>query len=80
MERGKQQSSIVLTIKGTMYTCKRLEHGENHNKSLEECRALDVQQPTIYGSRNTVKILLPNQIRPLLTTMYYRNLCLCNLM
>jgi len=49
-----------------MYTCKRLEHGENHNKSLEECTTLDVQQPTTYDSRKTVKILLPNQTRPLL--------------
>jgi hypothetical protein len=33
-----------------MYTCKRLVHGENHYKSLEECTALDVQQSTIYDS------------------------------
>jgi len=32
-----------------------LEHGENHNKSLEECTALDVQQPTIYDSGKTDK-------------------------
>ena len=47
---------------------------------MEECTVLDVQQPMTYNSRQTAKILLPNHTRPLLNTMCYRNLCLCDLM
>lgn len=70
MEKESNNHTIVLTIKGGMYTCKRLKHGENHNKSVGECTALDVQQPMIYDSRKTVKILLPNETRPLLKSIF----------
>jgi hypothetical protein len=80
IERASNNHTIVLTIKRRMYTCKKLKHGENHKKSVGEYTALDVQQPTIYDSRKTVKSLLPNETRPLLSTVCYRNLYLCDLL
>jgi hypothetical protein len=66
---ASNNQTIVLKTEGKMYTCKSLEHSENHNKSKEECITLDVEQPIIYDSRQTVKILLPNQTRPLLNML-----------
>jgi len=53
------KNPLTLTgIEPAIFRFVGLEHGENHNKSLEECTALDVQQPTIYDSRKTVKFFL----------------------